>query len=255
MMRAASPGHAVFALVMAALGTMGLIQGKFVPVWEPVPKGIPGRDGLICACAIISLFSGIGLLLRPTASFAARLLWASLLFWLLFLRAPYLILAPCTQDSWSGWGETSVMVAGAWVLHVWLAGDWDKRQIGFTTGTPGLRIARALYGVALICFGAAHFTDIPDTANLVPGWLPFHVAWAYFTGVAFIAAGVAILTGVAARLAAMLSALQIGLFTLLVWVPLIAAGSKSIFQWHETILSAALTAGLGWSRNHSGASP
>ena len=236
-MRIASVGHALFAGTMIALGIVGLIKGDFTPVWDPVPKKCV-RTGL--SLPLVSLVFGIGLLWERAA--AARVLLAYLLLWFLLLRVPGIFLSPSVEFWWSAC-KTAVMVAGAWVLYAWFAADWDRQRLVFATGDKGLRIARVLYGLALIPFGLAHFVYLKNTVALVPGWLPWHRFWAYFTGCAFIAAGVAVVIDVYARLAAALSAFEIGLVTLLVWVPVVAAGSKDSFQWSETVVSAALTAG------------
>jgi|SRR5215472_3092156 len=241
-MRIASVGHAVFASTMIALGILGLVKVDFTVVWQPVPDGVPAREILVYACAFISLACGIGLLLQRAAAVAARVLVVCLLLWLLLLRIPRIFLEHNVDSWWSG-AETAVILAGAWVLYVWFATDWDKQRLRFATGDKGLRIARVLYGLALIPFGVAHFVYLEHTAELVPGWLPWHVFWAYFTGCAYIAAGVAVLIGVYAPLAAALSTLQTGMFLLLVWVPIVAAGTKDAFQWSETLTTVALTAG------------
>ena len=231
-MRIASVGHAVFATTMIAFGILGLMKDSyFTVVWQPIPASVPRHDAWLILCGIVSVATGIGLLWRSTAAAAARLLLGYLLLWLLVFRVPALFRGLTVDVYWAA-SKTLVMVAAAWVLYAWFA----------TRGDQGLRIARALYGLAIIPFGWAHFAYLENTASLVPRWLPAHAAWAYFTGAAFIAAGLAILVGVRARLAAALSTLQMGLFLLLVWVPAVASGHLTTFQKGETVVTWALTA-------------
>jgi uncharacterized membrane protein len=140
-------------------------------------------------------------------------------------------------------GETAVLLSAAWLLYIAFASDWDRGRLHLISADRARRAAQALYGLALLPFGAAHFNFPKETAGLIPAWLPWHMPLAYLTGAAFIVAGLAIIVGLYGRLAAALSTLQMGVFTLLVWVPIVAAGSKDPFQWSETILSWALTAG------------
>jgi uncharacterized membrane protein len=240
-MRIASIGHALFAVTMIVLGAVGLLHPDFVPLWNPVPVNVPARVLLVYLSALISVASGIGLLVQRVAAIAARLLLTTLFLWLLLLRLPNFLLEPAFEACWSVF-PLMVMLAAAWVLYVWFAADWDRKHLSFISNN-GLRIARALYGLSLIFFGVAHFIDVKDTVSLVPHWLPSHLFWAYFTGSAFIAAGLAALIGFCARLAVTLSAFQIALFLFLVWIPIVATGSKVPFQWSETLLNAALLAG------------
>lgn len=236
-------GHTFFALVFVWLGAMGLGSGAFVAVWQPVPAWVPARDALAYACAIISLATGIGLLLTRTAAVAARLVLGSLVLWLLVLRVPpFFYQSPVVLVGWT-FGSTGVMVAAAWVLYVRLAGAEDRARVGAVAGERGVRIARMLHGISLLPFGLAHFMYLDATTTLIPAWLPFPVAWAYLTGAAFLAAGLAIATGIRARIAAALLTLQLASFGLIVWVPRVLAGTVNEFQWGEFVVTVALTAG------------
>jgi uncharacterized membrane protein len=244
VVRIVSVGHAVFAATMITIGILGLIQGDFAPIWQPVPKGVPAREALAFLCGFIALVSGICLLWQRTAAVAARVLLAYLLLWWVLFKVPDIFRTPTAEVSYESCGETAVIVAGAGVLYAWFTADWGGRRIGFASSDKRVRIARMLYGFALVAFGLSHFAYVKETATLVPGWLPSHVTWAYFTGCAYLAAGAAVLIGVYSRLAATLSTLQMGMFTLLVWIPTVAAGGNAS-QWSELVVSWALTAG-GW---------
>lgn len=58
--RIASVSHAIFAVTMIGLGAVGLLHPDFVPLWNPVPNGVPARELFIYVGALISLTAGIG---------------------------------------------------------------------------------------------------------------------------------------------------------------------------------------------------
>jgi uncharacterized membrane protein len=241
--RVASVGHALFALTLVGIGATGLvISPKFASIWQSVPPGVPLRGALAGLCALVSLTCGAGLLFERTAAPASRVLFAVLLSWLLLVKGYYIVLSPLVEGSYQNAGETAVLVAGAWVLYAWFAAQWDLTHLSLAVGKSGVRLARGLYALALAAFGLSHFVYLNLTAPLVPPWLPDPVFWAYFTGSAYLAAAAAVLTGLLARLAAALSVLQIGLLTVLVWIPLAAAGRLAPGQWSELGISWALTA-------------
>lgn len=244
-MRIASPGHVVFAATMIALGIVGFITHDFAGVWGGVPEHLPNRDVLAYVSAFVALASGAGLLLRRTATLSALVLLVYLTLWLIVFKAPFIFRAPMQEVSYQTCGETATIVAAAWVLYIWFATDGGKPRLGFVASDAGLRSARVLYGLALIAFGLSHFFYVQMTAPLIPSWMLWPLGWAYFTGGAYLAAGVAIIVGVLARLAATLVAVQIALISLIVWPPIIASGQVGPFQWGEVVVTCVLT-GSAW---------
>jgi len=223
----------VFGLTMLGLGILMLQKGGFLAIWSGVPKDMPLRMAFAYLCAALCVGSGLGLLVRRTAAIAARVLLGLLVLWMLCFRLNLVFRAPNDPSVWWACGETAFMIGTAWVLAI-------GNGRGFDSSGKSLRIARALFAFGLIQFGIGHFTFLQRTVSMVPGWLPGHLGWAWFTGGSLIAAGVAIVVGVFARLAAGLSALELALFTLLVWGPVVVAHPDA-GQWNEFVDSCLLT--------------
>jgi uncharacterized membrane protein len=233
-----------FALTRLAMGLIGLntltgfIGGGSIPMLPPLPDTVPAHELLTYVSIAVSLVGGAGLLARRTGAAAALVLLAYFIAWAVLFKVPIIVRAPLEEVSYQNMGESLVLVAATWVLYRELS-----RSQNFLTGNPGLRVAQLIYGLALFAFGLSHFFYLSLTAPLIPGWLPGHVFWAYFTGSIYLATGIALAAGFYVRPAAAIVTAQIALITLLVWGPMVVAGHMTVFHWQETIVSCALTAG------------
>src|SRR5260221_6861862 len=126
---------------MIGLGVLGLVYGDFAMVWQPVAPWIPGRTALAYGAGLIMLFGGVGLLIRATAAWSARILFPYLIVWLL-LKVPALVAAPQMEAVWLGFRELAVLLGGGWILFVTLAGLRQGSPPAVVTGENGLQPAR-----------------------------------------------------------------------------------------------------------------
>jgi uncharacterized membrane protein len=221
-----------FAASMIGLGVIGLIVGDFANVWQQVPAAMPGYTILAYACAVVSLLGGLGLLIPRAAPMASRVLLVYLILWLVLIRVTGVIAAPLVEDRWSGLGENSVLVAGALVLFAWLN---PQSPIA----ARSLTVARYLFALGVTPVGLSHLVYAHGATAFVPRWLPFRLQLVVFTGVAHIAAGLAVLFNVVPRLAAYLEAAMITSFTLLTWIPDVPGGTP-VFHWTAFFISFAI---------------
>jgi uncharacterized membrane protein len=244
-MRSASVGQLLFALSLLALGLLSLCSADFALVWQPVPDGIPGRALLACVSGAIMAAAGIGLLIPRVKVPAAFILFVYTAVWLLALHMPHVIAHPLQESNWGGAGEIATLVGASWILYASAAQPGDRWYFASFAGPAAIRWARILFAVGVPLVGLEHLVYAQDTASFVPAWLPDRLGWAYFTGIAHIAAGIAILIAILPRLAAALETVMMGLFTVLVWVPAVMAQPALRFNWTALLMSTVITA-AGW---------
>jgi uncharacterized membrane protein YphA (DoxX/SURF4 family) len=233
-------GWRVYGLGVMALAMVCLAWGDFDP-GQPTPKSLPDRTVLAYAAATFMLVSGAAVEWRRTAASGAAALTAYYTIVVVILMNGRVILAqPAEFGAYSGAAEQLAIAAGG--LIVFAANAKLDAAVAARLTRPG----QLAFGVCALLFGGAHFFYLNLTVPLVPKWLPLgQTFWAYATGVAHIAAGVAILTGVQARLAAILLTVMFAAFTPLVHLPLLLADPSSHTNWSENALNLALV-GAAW---------
>ncbi|MGA2848836.1 MAG: hypothetical protein ABSE46_07565 [Terracidiphilus sp.] len=75
------------------------------------------------------------------------------------------------------------------------------------------------FGWPLAVFGAQHIAFLSDVVKGVPAWMPGHLFWAVFVGIALIAAALSMTTGILAEMAGLGAGVMLLLFVLMIYVP------------------------------------
>ena len=236
----ATYGWRVWGIGIIALGAVCLAFGDFHP-GQPVPKDFPARTEFAYAVAVFMLVAGAAVEWRRTLPWAAAAITAYWLVVVVVLMNGRVWLAHYAE--FLPYESTAIQLAiaaGGLIVYA------NTARIDAGRAARLTRIAQIAFGICALVFGTAHFLYMTLTAPLVPKWLPpSQEFWAYATGIFHIAAGLAILTGVKARLGAILLTVMYALFSVMVHIPMAIADPANHWIWNENAVNVALI-GAAW---------
>jgi len=230
----------LFGLGVMALAVVCLAWGDF-DGGQSVPKDFPYRTVFAYAAAAFMFVAGAAVEWRRTTVIGAAAVTIYYTFIVVILMDGRVVLRHYAEYiAYSNTAEQLAIAAGALIVYA------ASAKIDAVRAARLARIGQVAFGVCAVLFGGAHFFYMNFTAPLVPKWLPLSQEfWGYATGVFHIAAGLAILTGVRARLAAILLTIMYACFTPLALLPLLLADPSNHGAWSENAVNIALI-GAAW---------
>jgi uncharacterized membrane protein len=239
------PGRFIFALAIIALGIENLMYAHFGQAVVPVLPWVPGKAVLAYLVGIALLVAGLGSLTKSGARLSAALLGSLLALCMVLLQISRVAASPFDLGIRTRCFETLAICSVALVLAGTLPRAGDQFYQRIVTRDRFTRTGCLLFALASVVFGIDHFLILHFIAGLVPSWIPGGLFWAYFTGIAFIAAGVSLAAEWMARWAATLLGIMFGLWFLLLHAPRLA---KSVFshdpnEWSSAFIALAMWGG------------
>jgi len=247
--KATAFGWRVYGLGVMAIGITCLVFGEFDP-GQPMPEHFPARTALAYAAGAFMVVAAATIEWRRTAAWgAAALTVYYTLFVVILMNGRVWLTDYAVYVTYEDIAMQLAIAAGGLVVYATSA-EIDGALAGRLT-----RAGQLTFGVCALVFGGAHFVYMQNTASMVPKWLPpTQEFWGYATGVGFVAAGVAILSGVQARLAAILMTVMLACFGLLANGPILLADHASHWNWTESAVNLAVV-GAAWVLTDSLARP
>jgi uncharacterized membrane protein YphA (DoxX/SURF4 family) len=215
-------GRIIFAIAMVFFGVefflfLSSMNGPLPgPPWS---RGGMVLDWLACVGFVLA---GASIATGKMARLVALLLGVVLLLYGLVRYVPALVTRIHDPGPWTVLFEILAMVGGAWVLAASFPDDglrvpsWDNVVWRLAD------VGRFLIAIALVVFAVQHFMYARFVATLIPAWIPARLFWAYFTGLAFVAAALAIATKRMLGMAAMLLGTMFLLWVVLLHAPRVA---------------------------------
>jgi hypothetical protein len=136
----------------------------------------------------------------------------------------------------------SVAAILLFLIAVWAA----KTDIVQASGLDKIVVLSNLcFALSLAAFGAEHLAAAKFIQMGVPSYVPWHLFWAYFVGVALLAASLSIATKIEVRWSGLLFGIMLFLFVAMLHIPRVYANPRDRIAWAVAVRDMSF-AGGGW---------
>jgi uncharacterized membrane protein len=128
------------------------------------------------------------------------------------------------------------------VVALWAA----KSDIAQARGLDKIvALSNLCFAIPLAVFGALHLSGVGLVLPLVPPYMPWRLFWAYFVGVALVAASLSIATKIQVRWSGLLFGIMMFLFVAMLIIPAALASPRDRFAWTLVFRESSFAIG-GW---------
>jgi uncharacterized membrane protein len=220
-------GRIFYGLAIAATGMQQFFFKEFFHIlFPPLPFQIPGLVYFAYLTATWLIIAGIAIALDIRIKFFSYTLACLFLFFFIFCYVPFeLFLSPYSPIHLGLWVsplKEFAYAGGALAIanKIPVTTDADKIKSGFTRFLERLApYGRILFSITMISFGVSHFYYTKTVEDMVPEWIPSHLFWTYFAGIALIGAGIAIILKFRLKLIGNLLGIMIFLWFIVLHIP------------------------------------
>lgn len=217
----------LFAIGLFALAIQELVNSDFLVVILPAgfPAWLPHRmifDWIFSVpLAIASICIILELKARPISLLTGGIL---LLMVILFqaIGQQY----PMHLGSWTAAFKELTLSGGAFIAAGSLSRENKVSELeNFLEKL--IPAGKYFFAITMVVFGYMHFLYLDFVTTLVPSWIPWHLFWTYFAGVALMAGGLGIILNIKRHLAANLLGIAIFIWFIVLHIPRAIADPNS----------------------------
>jgi uncharacterized membrane protein len=215
------PGRIIYATGIFVLGILSIVFKDFIvgrpPAWPPA----------FTMPVVIGYISGTLLMIAALAIiFKKKALLAALLVALMILLLSLSRHIPQFMKDWANAYKTMALMGGSLVIAASFlkVGDDANKNTGKLLVLFGTLSITAFFIVG----GYAHFKYAAFVDTLIPGYIPFHRACTYFCGACLLAGGAGLLIRPVRKWAALLSAIMVTGWLVLLHIPRFIADINNV---------------------------